>query len=1071
MTSIRGVAGITSYSREGSIVVHLTFHWGQDMDFAYLDVKKNAGILEGNEHVTKIDVYRFDPNAAALMTLAFCPRPAVDGTAGTIDRVQVTSLVENSLRARFETVEGVAYVKTNGGTRLEVTVLVDDDAMTQLKLTPDKLIQAIREHSISATGGTVIEAGEKMTLKFISRFRTVGEIGRCVVGMVEDHPIRLDDVSQVQIARSEDEVVVRQNGIETVALDVFREPDANAVLTARRVRRTVAELNRRGDYGIRIAVDRSREVEQALAEVVRSALVGMGLATVVLWVFLRNVLATLVAAAAIPVSIVATFSLMYFQRLSLNIMSLGGLALGAGMLVDNGIVVIENIFRQRGEARSPREAAVVGTREVALAITAATLTTIVVFVPLVYVHGVAGILFRDQALTVVYSLSMSLVVALVLIPMLAARLAPKRATGPGLLNRAYGVFLAASLKVRWLLLAVFVALMFATWQYGRGIPTRFFPESVNGRLSLLLDLPLGTSLDRTQRVVSRLERPLLSLRYRDAELAPLLQVYEEWQHTQDLERFLAQAARALARMEARLSDAGKGTENTAGARLLARLDRVIFPEEWDGRMTELLESKDAARARKRLMKRVADALEPFIVLQSVHTVVGVDPDSIRIAGERIYGPHTAHMEIVVNPRLLREIAAADVIALLRSEAANVPELTCTFESRNEFLQDLLGKDRGDVVVEVHAEDLDALRSSADGVAEAFRDTAGLTNVRTSFALGEETLVLEPDHDALLRGKFSVDDLTKQIKAYLRGDRSDQIKLPQGEMGILVKSPRADREGLAGLFDLQVVSSEGRREKLANLVTVRRDRAMREIVRVNQERTLLVMADLDDAPYHEAVAAVRRKLDALAWPPRATWNPSGEEVQRRESFARLTFALLIAVVLVYMVIASILESVVHPLTIMLSVPLALTGVVAAFRLTGVSLNLMGLIGVVMLTGIVVNNAIVLLDRVRQILRDAEQSADRRQAVFTAVVAAGRQRLRPILMTSLTTILALTPLAMGFGSGAELRRPMAVAVIGGLASSTLLTLWILPGLYLCVEDTLWLIGLPLRRLRRRAPEPSL
>jgi HAE1 family hydrophobic/amphiphilic exporter-1 len=328
------------------------------------------------------------------------------------------------------------------------------------------------------------------------------------------------------------------------------------------------------------------------------------------------------------------------------------------------------------------------------------------------------------------------------------------------------------------------------------------------------------------------------------------------------------------------------------------------------------------------------------------------------------------------------------------------------------------------------------------------------------ALGEDEYELAPDRDAMIRGDFKLADLSSQIQAYLEGDETDMLNLDKGDMTITFTNPRAEKAGLQGLMNLSIQSAEGTSEKVRDLVQLRQKRGLLEIMRVNQEKTLLVMADLGGLSYGQAVEATREQMKTVHWPSGASWNMSGEEIKRHESFDKLRFALIIALVLVYMVIASILESVVHPMTIMISVPFALTGVVGAFLLTGISLNIMGYIGVVMLVGIVVNNAIVMLDAVHQLRADGLELRE-------AVVLAGRHRLRPILMTSLTTILALFPLALGFGNGAELRRPMAIAVIGGLTSSTLLTLWIMPGIYLCVEDIMAVLRRAMAFLRGLMP----
>ncbi|MCL5271032.1 MAG: efflux RND transporter permease subunit, partial [bacterium] len=1014
------------------------FHWGQDMEFAYLDVKKNLGSFETDENVKQIDVYRFDPNAAPLMTLAF---------TGEVDRVQVTNFIENTLKPRLETIKGVAYVKDNGASQQEVEMLVNEDIMSQYRLTPAKLVEVIKNYNISRAGGVIVEGNEEMVLKFTSRFRTVDEIGRCVIAVIGGHPLRLGDLGEIRLGASRDEVRVHQDGRPTVSLDVYREPDANAVQTARAVREVVAGLNARGDYGLKIAVDQSRDVEAAIGEVVDTAVVGMGLAVLVLVFFLRSFSATFITAISIPISIIATFAIMHFQGLSLNIMTLGGLALGAGMLVDNAIVVIENVFRHRQEGAGRVEAAAVGTREVALAIIASTLTTIVVFVPLVYVHGIAGILFRDQALTVVYSLLLSLLVALVLIPMLAARggtasSRPVHGTGGG-----YGRYLAFSLRWRWALLAVFIAALAASWQAARRIPSEFFPESVAGRMTMQLELPPGTPLDQTEMSAARLEHVLLAMRYRDPALAPLLRAWEGYRISGNWPRFRKAAQAAL------LELSRKGPANP----LLENVFQVVAPAP--PRETE-----------DQLAERIAKAgrlLDPLIVVESVTTTVGTAADSVEVADEKIHGSHTARIDVVLNPDHLRELAAGDVIGLLRAEAARIPGLTCSFESRNEFLQQLFGKNRGDIAIEVHAEQFPDLQTAAAAAADRLREVPGLVNARTNLVWGEEEYILEPDYDALYRGGFAVADLSAQIQNYLRGEKTDPLKLAQGEMAVEVSNPRAEIGGLQGLLNLQIVGQapaaggQAPRDALKNLTQLRRERGVREIMRIGQERTVLAMADLQGTRYDRAIAAVRQKLDAMAWPRGASWNISGEEVKRRESFDKLFFALVIAIVLVYMVIASILESIIHPLTIMLSIPFALTGVVTAFLLTGISLNLMGYIGIVMLTGIVVNNAIVLLDRVRQ-LREAAagEEGETRATLRDALIIATRQRVRPILMTSLTTILALVPLALGVGNGAELRRPMAIAVIGGLTASTVLTLWILPAFYLCVEDVK---GLFVRRKR--------
>ncbi len=609
---------------------------------------------------------------------------------------------------------------------------------------------------------------------------------------------------------------------------------------------------------------------------------------------------------------------------------------------------------------------------------------------------------------------------------------------PGLLHRAYTAFLYASLRFRWALFVLFIAAFYLAVERARSLPTELFPPGVHGRLSLELALPSGATLDRTEEAVARLEAAILPLRYREPALAPLLGEYEHATLAGDLPRFLP-------RMETLLLQMGREGE---AAPLAKTLYAELIPSDWRGRIKQAVDDKRREEEVNRQLARIRERLDKMIVLESVTSVIG--------AGGSTQGgnpAHTARMDVVVRPGAERELGSDALIARLRRAGEALPDLSLTFQARDDFIQEALGKARGDLVLEVHAEALDQLSEIALSTAERLRGLPGMVNVRTSLVHGEDQYVLTPDVDALLRGRFKLASLARQVSDQLQSARSDAVKLDAGEMEVVVENPRSERADMRQLLALTVVSEDGMGEKLGNLVEVARRPGFSEIMRVNQERTLLVLADLAGARYSDAVASVEHALARAPWPRGASWNFAGEEVARRESFQRLGFALIVATVLVYMVIAAILESLVHPLTIMLSAPFALIGVVVAFVATGLSLNLLGYIGIVMLVGIVVNNAIVLLDRIHQ-LRQQLPLRD-------AVVRATGQRLRPILMTSLTTILALAPLALGYGAGAELRRPLAIAVIGGLTASTFLTLWIMPALYLCVEDLLALLRAPFRR----------
>lgn len=682
-------------------------------------------------------------------------------------------------------------------------------------------------------------------------------------------------------------------------------------------------------------------IKSAIGEVKDSAVLGIVLAVVILFVFLRRFGTTLIVSMAIPISIVATFNLMFFNGLTLNIMTLGGLALGAGMLVDNAIVVIESIFRNQEKGLSVREAAIKGTSEVAGAVIASTLTTVVVFLPIVYLHGASGELFKDQAWTVTFSLVSSLFVAILVIPMLYDRISGKRKKETEITETksiqmtGYSHLLRRLIGHRWWVIAGAVGLLVITGFLLPLIGTEFMPRMESKAFTVVVKMPEGTRLERTSSAVSNLEELLYTI-----SGDSLLTVYS---HIGE----------------------GSGSEN------------AIFE-----------------------------------------------------------GENTAMMKVILSPEC--KIAPEAVIEQFVRTAENPDGLELTIKQEENSLSSLLGSEGAPIVVEVKGEELDEIAAITEEVKTRLQDVSGLYNIVSSIEDGAPEITISINRTMAGIHNLSVATVIEQLKQQLGGKEAGKMEY-RGEMrDIVIKTPDIP---LAALGDLVIKNGE-QEFRLREIATFGESQAPKEIYRRGQNRISRVMANMDAGRSLDKVAEeIRRTVKGIELPPNYSITVTGEEEKRQESMNSLLFALALSVILVYMVLASQFESLLHPFTILLTIPLAVVGAILLFFITGTTINMMGVIGIVMLVGIAVNNSIILVDRINQLKTD--------RPLTDAIVQAGQQRIRPIIMTTLTTILALLPMTFSFGEGASLRSPMAIAVIGGLITSTLMSLMVIPCVYYVLE----------------------
>ena len=946
LVTVRHMAGVSSISRNGRILVTVEFHWNTDMDLALIDVQKAVGELASDPDVDTLTVQRFDPRAAPILTLALVP-----GASAPLDLDQLRRLARDQIQRGLERIEGVAEVRLLGGRTREVWVVPDRYRLKAFGLTTDDVESRIRAANVDTPGGTLEEGATLYAVRGLGRFRGLDDVAAVTVGWrvpdpasatAELVPVRLGDVAEVRHGEAEIENMVVVDGREGVSLALYKEAGANTVQVTRRVQEALGRLAEDvPGVELRVVGAQARYVEQAITEVEQAAAVGIALAVVVLLLFLRSLAPTAIVGVAIPVSIVATLVMMFAADLTLNVMTLGGLALGAGMLVDNAIVVVESIFRHLEKGRDRWTAVVEGAAEVGGAITASTLTTVVVFVPIVFIEGVAARLFEEQALTVGFSLLASLLVALVLIPMLAARWLLPRPAGSDERHPLLGRAVAACLRARVAVVVVAALLFGGAMLAARRIGTEFLPQADQGELAIKLRLAEGTRVESTAAAVATVE----------------------------------QAVREC------LGDAVEGIYGEIG----------LLPE---------------------------------------------DPHLLR---EESTGENSATLRLALAPSAHRRSVPA-LIAVLDPVLTRLPA-EVSYQTDTTGLSDTIGVGAAPLTVEVRGRDLETLRGATEDVRRALASVPSLYNVVTSFQQGPPELRLELDRVTAAGLGLELDTIASQIRTRIDGTRVTSFQADDDERWVVVRFPQVDARDLPSIE----LDAPGRGPVLlSDVARAEPGEGAREIYRKDQGRLGTVGAHVrDGVTFSRAVADVRRAIAEVTLPPGYRAAVGGEEAERSATFRQLGLAALLAVGLIYMVLASLFESLVHPFTIMLTVPLALIGVVGGLLVRGLPFGVMAAIGTILLAGIAVNGSIVLVDHVTHLRR-------RGVAREQALVEAAKVRLRPILMTSLTTMLALVPLALGVGTGASLRAPLAVAVIGGLLTSTVMTLFVVPCLYSLLDD---------------------
>lgn len=950
IATVPGVEKLTSTSSEGRSNVYVRFNWGTDIDTAAIDVQAQLEdeINELPDDIQRPRVSKFDVSSFPVLIM---------GISSPLDPVELTSIIENQLRFRLARVPGVAQVDTWGQYTREIRIELDPAKIHALKIPINDILEAPRNANLDLPAGTIHQGKYEVTLRASAEYVNLQEIEDTVIVKKNGGFVTLGQIADIKDTYEKRNRITRLNGDPGLSIAIRKQPSANTVDVATGVLEEIERINR--DFPQLLVVPVTNQgnfIERSINNVATSVLYGGGLAVLVLLFFLRSIRSTLIITVAIPISIIATFAMIYFGGFTINLMSLGGLALGVGMMVDSSVVVLENIFRRCQEhEEAPAAAATRGAEEVGTAIFASTLTTLVIFVPLAFVEGVSGLLFRELGFTVMFSLTCSLLVALSLVPMLASKMLKKhrpsaaetdgeqgrlyRLTGSLFtrLNTHYVFLMQAALRHRLPVVVGSFLLLGASLLLLPSIGQEFLPPSDEGEVRVVGEMEVGTRLD----VVDR--------------------------QTRLMEKLVLPAVPEKISSVTRISAGGRNSKATGEMRI------TLSP----------------AAERKRSNTEVAADLRELL--------------EDRIPGMKI-----------------------------RTRAP-----------QGQFiLERILGGDQG-LTVEVRGFDLDTLASLAARSGEALEKVAGITDVEISRIAGVPQQNIVIDRDKIADLGLSPRDVTTTLETALVGTKVGEFRSGGTSSRILVRLEDAESRSLDEILNLVLSTPGGNQVSLRNLVQTRPGRGPAEIERVDQQRVVSVRANIAGRDLGSVAGDVRQMLDNIVLPEGFELQIAGNIEEQRKASRELLTSLLLALVLVFTVLACQYESFRDPLIVMISVPLAAIGVLVTLFLTDTTLNLQSYIGCIMLGGIVVNNAILLVDQ-------ASRLRKRGMAVTEAVVEAGRRRLRPILMTTTTTVLALIPLALGIGEGADAQAPLARAVVGGLTASTLITLVLIPVVFSLVHS---------------------
>ncbi len=1114
LSVVSGMVELSSKSSPGLSEIVLEFTWGTNMDLAMQDVRETLDVFTGPQDMTRRPIIlRYDPTLDPVMRVAITGRDFSDvpSSAAREDLVRtdlttIRTAAERQIKNDLEAEVGVAQIEVQGGREEEIRILVDAERIKNLGLSLEGVVQALSQQNINRSGGRLKEGKTEYLVRTLNEFENVDEIREVIIPLASGDQYRLEELAQVFLGEKDRETIVRVNGQEAVELKIYKEGDANTVQVCKKLkeffgfeyaagfaekvmrraaermpeerrteiiaafdekRRMSDQLRSRlpGYAEVTLISDQSRFIEASIKEVQSSAITGGLLALAVLYLFLKEIRSTIIIGVAIPISVVATFVPMFIGNVSLNIMSLGGLALGIGNLVDNSIVVLESIFRCKEEGDGPVEAAERGTKEVAGPVTASTLTTVAVFAPIVFVEGIAGQMFRDLALTVTFSQVASLIVALYLVPMIASRVrkdtAPKdqtvwllrgyfesRQAGKGRFGALVGVGGLAPLYVREWFRSAWEQSVMPAWRVARGGPVKgggtrgSRVRAAVYRCGVIVALPIVLALFVIQAALRTVATVAITLLFglcllflaayvviaKVARVILYLPIYI-FDKTFNAFRSLYRVGLThLLPFSPLILLAIVGLTYVAAIEY-TRLGQELLPQMKQGEFTIQMVAPPGTRLED--TEQRAAQLESIVSANPYVDTVTVQVGRESSGGGTDEGENVAQLSVKLsNPEQTVQIQD-EVIDGIRTQLQQVSSDEITFSLPSLF------SFKTAVEVHIFGENLEQLRALGETALASIGDIEGIKDAELSLKRGYPEVIIEMDRDLLAAYNISPAQVGIAVQREVRGEVATRFGNSGEKIDIRVQTDESELKSVQDLRAMSVTDASPP-TPLSAVATLTVREGPSEIRRIDQRHVVLISANVEGRDLGGVARDMAAALDQQAWPAGYSYRLGGQQRELETSYSGLLFALGMAVFLVYVVMACQFESIWHPALIMFTVPLALIGVVYALKWTQIDVNIVVMIGCTILAGVIVNNAIVLIDYIN-VLRA------RGVPKKVAIVQSASVRLRPILMTATTTVLGLVPMALSTVEGAEIRRPLAITVMAGLISGTVLTLVVIPMLY--------------------------
>lgn len=947
LASVEGVKDIISISSENVAMVMIEFDMGTDLNYATLDMREKLSMaqMQMPDDASSPTIMKVNMDSMPVMQLFI---------SSDMELSELGSFVEDNITSRFERISGVAQVSTMGATETEIQIKFDQDKLQGYGLTMSTVSQILSAENISYPSGTISNGNTDITVKTFGEFQSINDIKEIPLTLNDGSIISLENVAQITEAESDVESITRMDGNQAVGLYISKSSGANIVDLSDAVQEEIESIKEKyGDQiNIQIGFDQSDFVRQSISSVASTAVQGAILAVIVIFFFLRNIRSTLVIGISIPTSVLATFCVMKVLDMSLNMLTLGSLTLAIGMLVDNSVVVLENIFRRNKQGLNAEDAAIEGSKEVGLAVMASTLTSIVVYLPIALSGGMAGMMFQDFSFTIIAALLCSLVVAMTVVPMLCSKLLDSSVSEDYIkigkffyrykiinlftkfidwMIEGYGNLMHGALKKRKRLIALFVAIFAASVSLVSMVGWELIPEMDEGSFSVTVEMPEGTSLEEQEAFIAPLEEYVLNI--------------------------------------PELDHVTLSVGSSSASSLMS-----------SGNSVSVVLKEDRARSTKEVMNEMKDEF--------------------------------------------KDLAGAEVSFSLTSSMGTTA----------------LGG--SDLSLNINGSDIDIVSSNAVELANEIKELDCVSEVTTDVEEGSPEIKVILNRSTASHYGLTTYQVATALSNALSGSTSTQLSVNGDDIDIKLSLSDKYANSVEDMKAITITSPMGN-VPVGQVATFEYDNAPVSITRMNQE-----MVNTIDITFKEGVDSndasdqVNKVAENFVFDDGVSFDQGGMQEQMMDAFGDLLLALVISLALVYIVLASQFESFILPVMVMMSIPFAMSGAFLALFLTGKTLSMPSFIGLIMLVGIVVNNAILLVEFINQNKKIMGRD--------DAITQAGQARMRPILMTTLTTVLGMVPMAMGIGEGMEMMAPMGISIIGGLVASTIVTLFLVPILYAIVDD---------------------